>query len=100
MDQDLIRQCLRHASLGALATAAWWFHRDLSAPDACLDAGGAFDYARWLCDADTRAHHLYIDTPLTGLPSFPVFCACVAAFVAVHWMRAGHRRRHGTRAAG
>lgn len=88
MNTRLSMRCLRYASVAALTTAAWWFHADLTAPDACLGSGGAFDYARWLCDFDGGDVHAYVDTPITDLPSFPVFCACLVAFVA---MRMKHR---------
>lgn len=85
--------CLRYATVAALTTAAWWFHADLSAPDACLGNGGAFDYARWLCDFDGGEVHAYVDTPITALPSFPVFCASLIAFVAMRMRPVRARRR-------
>jgi hypothetical protein len=87
---SLASRCLRYASVAALTTAVWWFHADLAAPDACLGSGGAFGYARWLCDFDGGEVHAHVDTPITALPSFPVFCACLLAFVAM--------RRRPTRA--
>lgn len=94
MNIRLPMQCLRYASVAALTTAAWWFHADLTAPDACLDMGGAFDYARWLCDIDGIEMHAYIDTPVTALPSFPVFCASALAFFATgEWRRRAVRTR-------
>ncbi|MFD0727690.1 hypothetical protein [Lysobacter brunescens] len=92
MNIRLPMQCLRYASVAALTTAAWWFHADLSAPDACLDMGGAFDYARWLCDIEGIEAHAYIDTPITALPSFPVFATCLVAYVAMR-MRPVRARR-------
>lgn len=71
---------LRCASASALATACWWLLADLSAPGRCLDAGGAFDHARWLCSFDKREHLAQLDVTITALPSFPVFCGCVLAF--------------------
>lgn len=87
IDRTLTFRCLRYATVAALTTAAWWFHADLTAPDACLDMGGAFDYARWLCDIEGIEVHAYVDTPITALPSFPVFCACLAAYVVMRWQR-------------
>ena len=80
MSDRILSIALRCASASALATAGWWLLADLSAPDSCLDTGGAFDYARWLCSFDSREHLAYIDVPITALPSFPVFCGCVLAF--------------------
>ncbi len=80
MSDRIFSIALRCASVSALATAGWWLLADLSAPDNCLDTGGAFDYARWLCSFDSRGHLAYIDVPITALPSFPVFCACMLAF--------------------
>ena len=93
MNTRLSMHCLRYATLAALTTAAWWFHADLTAPDACLGNGGAFDYARWLCDFDGSDVHAYVDTPITALPSFPVFCACLLAFVAMRMRRPVRARR-------
>lgn len=93
IDRTLIFRCLRYATVAALTTAAWWFHADLTAPDDCLDMGGAFDYARWLCDFDGSDVHAYIDMPITALPSFPVFCACLVAFVAMRMRPARARDR-------
>lgn len=80
MNDRIFSIALRCASVSALATAGWWLFTDLSAPDSCLDTGGAFDYTRWLCSFDSREHLAYIDVPITALPSFPVFCGCVLAF--------------------
>lgn len=94
MNATLLGPCLRYASVAALTTAAWWFHADLTAPDACLDMGGAFDYARWLCDIEGIEVHAYVDTPVTALPSFPVFCASALAFFATgEWRRRAIRTR-------
>jgi len=80
MSDRMLSIALRCASASALTTAGWWLFADLSAPDSCLGAGGAFDYVRWLCSFDSREHLAYIDVPITALPSFPVFCGCVLAF--------------------
>lgn len=94
MNATLLRPCLRYASVAALTTAAWWFHADLIAPDACLDMGGAFDYTRWLCDLDGIEVHAYVDTPVTALPSFPVLCASALAFFATgEWRKRPVRTR-------
>ncbi len=81
MSHRMLSIALRCASASALATAGWWLFADLSAPDSCLDTGGAFDYVRWLCSFDNHEHLTYIDVPITALPSFPVFCGCVLIFV-------------------
>ena len=83
MSDKMLSIALRCASASALATAGGWLLADLSAPDSCLDTGGAFDYARWLCSSDGREHLAYIDVPITALPSFPVFCACFLAFAII-----------------
>lgn len=80
MSGRMLAIALRCASASALATAGWWLLADLSAPDSCLDAGGAFDYTRWLCSFESREQLAYLDVPITALPSFPVFCACTLGF--------------------
>ena len=38
------------------------------APDACLDAGGSFDYAAWLCSHETN--HSFISVGISHVPGF------------------------------
>lgn len=56
----------------------WAFVGEYFAPDACLDAGGSFDYEIWKCSM--TATHKYIESPIYQVPKF--------GFAAYSWATA------------